>query len=112
MSKSQESKLAPESGSAEPICYAKKAPEKRRYGSYWICQGCLGNPEFDHAEMMTHLQEVHGIDTKTTKGTKTMMTHMDGTDWFASQHEWDINGLKCLQTTTCKRSAESKRYWA
>ena len=112
MSTDTETKLPTDSGSDAPSCYAKKAATKRRYGSFWICQGCQGNPEFEHAEMMAHLQEVHGIDPKTTKGTKTMMTHMDGTDWFASQHEWDIAGLKCLQTTTCKRSAESKRYWA
>lgn len=42
----------------------------RRFGNSWVCPNCQGNPEFEQKAMMDHLQSVHQIDTKKTKGSK------------------------------------------
>lgn len=89
----------------------KKKEDTRRYGSFWVYPNCEGKPEFEHADMMKHMQEVHGIDPKTTQGKKTMLMHADAATWFTSQYEWEINGLKFHQSTCTKRSKESQQYW-
>lgn len=84
--------------------------EERRFGSFWVCPNCEGNPEFEHDAVMQHFKEVHGIDSK-AKGKKSMLCHMDGDTWFSWDYEWEINGLKFLQHTCNKRSAEDAAYW-
>jgi hypothetical protein len=84
----------------------------RRYGSFWSCPNCKDTPEFDHAGMMAHMRDAHGIDTKNTKGTQRMLMHVDGSDFFASDYEWEINGLKFNQSTCNKRDPQSAMYWS
>ena len=86
--------------------------EERRYGCFWTCLNCAGHPEFEHAAMMKHVQEVHGINPKTMKGKRQMTIHMDGKDFYSSQFEWELNGLKFLQSTCEKRTGEDAAYWA
>lgn len=88
-----------------------KKTEERRFGSFWKCLSCGGNPEFEHDAMMSHLKDVHNIDPKTSKGKKSMIMHMDGDTWFSWDYEWDINGVKAHQHTCQKRSAEDAAYW-
>ena len=89
---------------------AKKAP-KRKYGSFWCCPNCSKEPDFTHEAMMTHLKEAHGIDAKTTQGTKRMLMHIDGSDFYESQSEWTIAGLKFYQTTRNQRTGEDAMMW-
>lgn len=85
--------------------------EQRRFGSFWICPNCEGNPEFEHDAMMTHFKEVHALDPKTTKGKKSMLCHVDGDTWFCWAYEWEIGGLKFHQHTCSKRSPEDAANW-
>lgn len=84
----------------------KKTPDTRRYGSFWTCPTC-SNAEFEQSEMMAHLREVHDIDSKTTKGTRAMLSHLDGDTWFSWNYEWTIGDMKFFQSTCTKRSGAS-----
>lgn len=90
---------------------SEKQTKERKYGSFWTCLACEGNPDFEHKAMMTHIKDVHGIDAKTTKATRRMLMHMDGADFYSWQFEWEINGLKFLQSTCDKRTDEDAAYW-
>lgn len=85
----------------------KKTP--RRYGVWWIC--C--NKEFTHDEFKSHLLDDHKVDVnEKTQGTKKMLMHLDGSDYFSSQYEWEIAGVKGIIQNTCsKRSKSSRMYW-
>lgn len=88
-----------------------KTKAERRFGSFWQCPNCEGNPEFEHAAMMKHIQKVHGIDPKHVTGKRNMLMHLDGADYYSSQYEWEINGLKFYQSTCNKRTGEDAAYW-
>jgi hypothetical protein len=85
--------------------------EQRKFGTFWKCLSCKDEPEFEHDGMMKHLKETHGIDPKTTKGTKKMLMHMDGDTWFSWDYEWEIGDVKAHQHTCQQRSAEAAFYW-
>jgi hypothetical protein len=79
-------------------------PEERRYGSFWHCLTCADDQERGHADMMKHLQEKHGIDTKTAQGNRQALRHLDGSDWFSWEYEWIIGEVKAHQHLCQKRS--------
>lgn len=83
--------------------------EERRFGSFWICPNCEGNPEFEQKDIVAHMKEKHGITD--TKGKRSMLSHLDGDTWFAWNYEWAIGGLKFLQSTCTKRSPEDAAMW-
>ena len=70
----------------------------------WKCMSCEGEPEFERPEAMRHMQEVHGIDTKTAKGSRKMLMHLDGRDWFQSNYEITINGLVFVNYCRSRRA--------
>lgn len=70
----------------------KRQPQSAQ--DIWHCLACDGEPEFIHAEMLKHLQEVHNIIPATAEGTKTMVMHLDASDATYSTYEYEINGLK------------------
>lgn len=80
---------------------AKREPVKA--SNVWKCLACDKQPEFEHKQMMEHLRSAHQIDTKNTKGNRSMLMHMDGADWFSCQWEWEINGMKFIQKTVSPR---------
>ena len=90
----------------------KEPKTERKFGSFWTCLNCEGNPEFEHKAMMTHLSDVHGIDTKKSKGTRRMLMHMDGDTWFSWSYEWEIDGKKFVQNTCQKRTGEDAAFWS
>ena len=79
-----------------------KKPDDRRYGVWWICPNCEGNPEFEQKAMMEHMREVHKVDTS-GKGNRSMLMHMDGDKWFSWSYEWTLGDLKFIQHTCQKR---------
>lgn len=85
--------------------------KERKYGSFWTCLACKENPDFEHKAMMTHIKDVHGIDPKNTKASRRMLMHIDGSDFYSSQYEWEINGLKFQQSTCNKRTGEDAAFW-
>lgn len=64
---------------AETMRKIAAATPKNKTESYnvWFDETAPGE-EFTHEQFMTRLREVYGIDTKTTKGTRSMVCHMDG----------------------------------
>lgn len=67
---------------------------------------------FTYEEMMKRLKEAHGIDTKSTKGTRKMIYHIDGDTWFSYTYEWEINGMKFGQHTRCNRRGSNLHQWS
>lgn len=78
----------------------------------WICLECEGNPEFERPEMIKHMKDVHQIDPKTATGTRSMTAHIDARDWFQSNYEWVINGLKFANQIRCHRAKNDMMRWA
>lgn len=60
-------------------------------------------------EFIEHLEKVHKITD--TKGTRSMMMHLDGKDFYSYMWSWEIGGMKFVQTTNSKRGRESQGYW-
>ena len=65
------------------------------------CLSCEGEPEFDHPDMMKHLTEKHGIDPKNTKGTREMLMHMDGKNFYTWRYKWTLDAGVIFEQETC-----------
>jgi hypothetical protein len=78
------------------ILKKSKMDVKAESFNIWKCLACEGEPEFEHVAMMRHLQEVHGIDTKTTRASRKMLQHCDGREWYQTNFELEVNGLKFI----------------
>jgi len=63
----------------------------------WKCLVCAGEPEFEHAAMMEHMQKVHGFDPKTAKANKTTLMCLDGQGFYQNTFEYEVNGMKFLK---------------
>lgn len=81
-----------------------KMDAKSESFNIWKCLECEGEPEFEHGEFMKHLQDVHGIDTKTAKGSRTMLMHLDGRKWYQSNYEVVVQGVKCVNFCRNRRA--------
>ena len=68
--------------------------------------------EFDIADFMKRLKEVHGIDPATTKGTRIMLSHIDVDIWFSWSYEWELAGKKFTQHTRDLRTGMDREMWA
>ena len=77
----------------------------------WVCPNCKGNPQFEHAKMMAHIKDVHGVDPKTTKGERRLLMHADASDHFINDYEWTIDGKKYLQHVCQKRAPMDAAMW-
>lgn len=76
----------------------------------WTCEGCQGNPTFEHADFIKHAAEVHNLP-KDAKGQRTMLMHIDGDKWFASSYQWQFAGFIAVQSIRTPRSAEDAAFW-
>lgn len=94
----------------------KTKSKKTKSSNIWKCMSCQGNPEFEHAAAMEHVQKVHGIDPTKIRGKKTMVMHCDGADFYSSTFEWlmdcEVGQLRMMQYTTSERDKENKAYWS
>jgi hypothetical protein len=77
----------------------------------WGCITCNKMDGISHAEMMEHLKTIHGIDTKTAKGSKRMLMHSDSAKFYTYKYEWEIGGVRLLNELLEHRSPESAMYW-
>lgn len=82
--------------------------EKRTPFNIWFDDG-VG---YGQEAFMKRLNEVHGIDPKTTKGTREMIMHTDGDTWFDWQYKWTIGGKQFVQHTRTMRTGSNKAIWA
>lgn len=78
------------------------AKAKKEYNLY-KCLSCESQPTFDHSNMMKHLTEKHGINTKNKKGKREPIMHMDGIDFYIWHYKWTVDGVAFLQKTCNKR---------
>lgn len=79
-----------------------------KFSRTWHCLECPGDLEFEHPEMMNHMREIHGFDPKTSKGTREMIMHLDGSGFYASTYEIIINGLKFREHRQAERIRKKK----
>lgn len=72
-----------------------KEEKEVKASSTWGCVTCDdGKDEMTHEQMLSHLAEAHGLETKGLKCSRKMMMHMDGATWFSSQYEVTIENEK------------------
>jgi len=77
----------------------------KEYNVYF-CETCESKPEFKSPEeVMEHLRIVHGIQ-KGTKGTRSMLAHIDGRDYYKYAFAWEIGGVKLTQETQNRRAKD------
>jgi hypothetical protein len=88
-----------------------KTKEKATAYNVWL-DPSAPDQEFEHAAFMKHLKEVHGIDSKTTKGTRRTLSHCDGDTWFSWSYEWEIGGKKFTQHTCYLRTGDNLAMWS
>lgn len=65
--------------------------------------------EIPHDQFKQYLQDKHGITD--LRGRKTMISHVDGSDFFASTYRWEIAGKDFVQLVSQPRRGLSRRYW-
>ena len=87
---------------------AKGYKLRKKYNVFY-CETCAEHPEMSMDEMKAHLETVHGI-TK-LEGTRSMILHVDGPDFYCSKFAWEIGGVKLTQECQNKRSGEDAMYW-
>lgn len=71
--------------------------------SYNVFQCC--EQEFTQKEVIAHLKEVHQIDTS-APGTRRMIRHIDGKDFFRSDYEWKFGDLVLHQSVQQERAKD------
>ena len=74
----------------------------------WRCLECEGQPQFEHAEMMQHMRDVHGFEPKTSKGTRQAVMFLDGSGFHSSTYEIEINGMKFMEYRHSERVKKNK----
>lgn len=78
-----------------PLAYVKRVvqPKPAKSSILWCCLECLGQPELLQSEMITHMQEVHQIDTANVHGIKNLVLRTDAAGVCRPVFEWTIDGL-------------------
>lgn len=76
----------------------------------WTCVSCQDKPTMPHAEMIQHLLEKHGLQ-KPLQGTKQMLMHLDGTDWYSSTYSWKIGEVELQEFWQCPRRKDDMMRW-
>jgi hypothetical protein len=87
---------------------AEELQKKEMSFNRYQCLVCEGHPQFEHVEMMKHIQEVHQIDPKATKFSRRMTMHLDGRDWYQSNYEWQHGDLVFAQYARNPRNKKTK----
>jgi hypothetical protein len=88
-----------------------KPKEKVTPYNVW-CDPSVPDKQFEHADFMKHLKEAHGIEPAMTKGTRRMLSHIDGDTWYTYNYEWEIAGKKFTQHTRSLRTGMNREIWA
>ncbi len=62
----------------------KPKPTHMMYSMAYFCETCADRIQMTISEMITHLQEKHGIDTAKVPGTREEVIHLDFDDGFTT----------------------------
>lgn len=82
----------------------------------WWCETCGAKEEMTHPEMIAHLKETHGLESKGLKCRRQMLMHVDGDTWFTSQYlvtiETPGGELKLTNSTMNPRESDDPMRYA
>jgi hypothetical protein len=71
----------------------------------FYCETCgEPYPEMSKDQALEHLKTVHGIEPGTSAA-RTMVLHVDGTDFYKTKYAWDFGAVKLTQEIQRKRSS-------
>jgi pyrroloquinoline quinone (PQQ) biosynthesis protein C len=91
-----------------------KSKEVKPVNAWW-CETCKSE-EMNHAQMLAHLKEKHGLETKGLQCHKKMLMHMDGDTWFSSKYEVTIangtDGILLTNETVSPRAKDDMMRYA
>jgi hypothetical protein len=65
-----------------------KEPSTKKTQNSWWCDTCSDSQKMTHSEMLEHLKNAHGLETKGLKCKKSMLMHLDGSDFYSST--WQV----------------------
>lgn len=68
----------------------------------FTCQTC-NSEAMQFGEIRKHLVDVHQSDGK---GTKQMISHMDGRDWYGSVYRWAFGDVIVIESITAEREKD------
>ena len=77
----------------------------------WVCKNCDDEPHLLTDEFKEHIRTVHKIK-KGTEGTRKMLIHLDGQDYWRSTYEWTFEGLNFLQLILGRRAEDDMMRYA
>mgnify|MGYP003440576923 CR=1 FL=1 len=81
---------------------SKKAAEKKIVNqNVWLC--C--DKTFSQPEIVEHLKTVHNVQ-QPINGTRSMITHLDGREYFESHYKWKVGELVLHQSVRMERAAD------
>jgi len=73
----------------------------------FVCQcgaECAGGKAF-----AAHLESMHQVTER--KGRKSLLSHIDFDDHYIFQYEWEVGGIKAVQTTVNPRTRATAFPW-
>lgn len=80
-----------------------KKQQEVKASNIFIC--C--NKEFELGAFKDHIANDHKLTKDQFKGTKWMMSHIDGDTWFSSSYAWELeSGLKFTQHIQVPRALD------
>lgn len=82
---------------------AKRTKKKQEDTSFNVWSCC--DNSFTHEEVMKHLEEVHGLQ-RPLKGSREMIQHIDGREYFQSDYKWTIGELVLYQSVRSVRDED------
>lgn len=67
---------------------------------------------FTADEFFDHAATVHGVDLRTTKGQKKMISHMDAREWYQTDYHWTVGDLVFSQSVRMARRRDDMMRFA
>jgi hypothetical protein len=72
--------------------------------NFWICQECKEKPEFDYADFLKHIIEVHGINPKKDKLKVELLSHIDERKFYTSNYKITCKKKVFMEVIRMKRA--------
>lgn len=88
----------------------RRKPKKATRDFY--CETCKQKDAMTLDAMKEHFRAVHQIDVTKTKGTREMVMHLDGTDFYESNYVWTFGDVKMVEATWNPRSKADRALWS
>ena len=79
--------------------------ETKKEFNNWHCETC--QKSMTQSELPEHLTKEHGITDDS--GKRSMLSHVDGRDFYDWTYQWTIGGMKFVQHTRSLRRGADKQ---